>query len=103
MAQPNTINTDILSASLGRPVALAYGRHVVAGNVILKDETDADRTIVFIALGEGEWDGIEELYVNGAEVDITTPGSYHFHKGLHGELSSNANGLRGGGGAGRAG
>jgi len=89
MAQPNTINTDILSASLGRPVALAYGRHVVAGNVILKDETDADRTIVFIALGEGEWDGIEELYVNGAEVDITTPGSYHFHKGLHGELSSN--------------
>ncbi|MBI3934523.1 MAG: hypothetical protein HY316_07495 [Acidobacteria bacterium] len=89
MAQPNTINTDILTASLGKPIPLAYGRHVVAGNVILKDETDADRTIVFIALGEGEWDGIEELYVNGAAVDISTPGSYHFHKGLHGELSSN--------------
>ena len=83
------MNTDILTASLGRPIPLAYGRHVVAGNVILKDETDADRTIVFIALGEGEWDGIEELYVNGSAVDITTPGSYHFHKGFHGELSSN--------------
>lgn len=89
MARPNTTNTDILTASLGRPIPLAYGRHVVAGNVILKDETDADRTIVFIALGEGEWDGIEELYVNGAEVDITSPGTYHFHKGFHGGLSSN--------------
>jgi len=89
MAQPNTINTDIVTASLGKPIPLAYGRHVVAGNVILKDETDADRTIVFIALGEGEWDGIEELYVNGAAVDITSPGSFHFHKGFHGQLSSN--------------
>jgi hypothetical protein len=88
MANPNTINTDILTASLGKPIPLAYGRHLVAGNVILKDETDADRTVVFIALGEGEWDGIEDLTVNGAAVDITSPEGYHFHKGLTGELST---------------
>src|SRR5262245_4490712 len=85
----SSLNTDVLTASLGKPIPLAYGRHVVAGNVILKDETDADSTTVFIALGEGEWDGIEELYINGAAVDITSPGSFHFHKGLAGELSSN--------------
>ncbi|HWP85955.1 MAG TPA: phage tail protein [Terriglobia bacterium] len=84
----NTRNTDILTASLGTPVPLAYGKHVVAGNVILKDETDLSRTVVLIALGEGEWDGIEKLYVNGAEVDLAASPDYHFHKGLHGELSS---------------
>jgi len=63
----STLNTDILTASLGKAVALAYGRHVVAGNVILQDESDPDRTTVFIALGEGEWEAIEELFVNGAE------------------------------------
>ena len=34
----STLNTDILTASLGKPVAVAYGRHVVAGNVILLEE-----------------------------------------------------------------
>src|SRR3990172_11541786 len=85
----STKNTDILTASLGKPIALAYGRHVVGGNIILKDETDAERTIVFVALGEGEWDGIESLYVNGAPVDVGLPENFHFHKGLHGQLSSN--------------
>ena len=85
----STANTDILTASLGKPVVLAYGRHVVGGNIILKDETDAERTIVFVALGEGEWDGIESLYVNGAPVDVGLPENFHFHKGLHGQLSSN--------------
>ena len=84
----STLNTDILTASLGKPVALAYGRHVVAGNVILQDETDPDRTTVFIALGEGEWDAIEELFVNGAEADLEDASLFHFHKGLDGELST---------------
>src|SRR3989337_173231 len=88
----STKNTDILTASLGKPVVLAYGRHVVGGNVILKDETDAAQTIAFVALGDafggGEWDGIESLYVNGAPVDITIPENFQFHKGLDGQLSS---------------
>src|SRR4051794_22635333 len=81
-------NTDVLTASLGRPIVLAYGRHVIAGNVILMDQTDPQNTVAFIALGEGEWDGIEELWVNGRELDLSTPENYQFHRGLSGELSS---------------
>ena len=84
----STAQTDILTASLGRPVVLAYGKHVIGGNVILLDQTDPENTIAFIALGEGEWDGIEDLWVNGIELDITSPANYQFHKGLRGELSS---------------
>jgi len=83
-----TSNTDVLTASLGKPIVLAYGRHVVGGNVILKDETDAEQTIVFLALGEGVWDAIEELFVNGVEWDISSPENIQFHKGLPGERSS---------------
>ena len=83
----STQNTDILTASLGKPVVLAYGRHVVGGNVILKDETDAARTIAFIALGEGEWDAVEALWVNGQGVDGELPDVFHFHRGLTGQLS----------------
>ena len=85
----STINSDVLSASLGRSVALAYGRHWVGGNVILKDETDPNITILFVALGEGEWDAVEKLFVNGLEIDVLTIGTeHHFHRGLLGELSS---------------
>ena len=84
----STTNTDVLTASLGKPIVLAYGRHVVGGNVILKDETEADQTIVFLALGNGEWDALEELFVNGVEWDVTSPENIQFHKGLAGELSS---------------
>ena len=83
----NTTNTDILTASLGKPVTLAYGRHLVGGNVILKDQTDPDRTILFIALGEGEWDSVEKLYLN--EKLLTETEDFHFHPGLDGQLSSN--------------
>ena len=93
MPTPNTLNTDILRASLGKPIVLAYGRHVVGGNVILKDETDANQTIVFLALGEGEWDALEELWVNGAPWDITSPENIQFHKGRTGEKSSHVNEL----------
>ena len=83
----STTNTDILTASLGKPLVLAYGRHLVGGNVILKDETDADHTILFIALGEGEWDSVEELYLN--EKLLREIEDFHFHPGVDGQLSSN--------------
>ncbi|MBI2815450.1 MAG: hypothetical protein HYX72_00775 [Acidobacteria bacterium] len=85
---PSTQNTDVLTASLGRPIVLAYGKHLVAGNVILMDQTDPEYTIAFIALGEGEWDAIEELWVDGRLMDVSTPENYQFHKGRAGELSS---------------
>ncbi len=84
----STQNTDVLTASLGRPIVLAYGRHVVGGNVILMDQSDPQFTIAFIALGEGQWDAVEDLWVNGLQIDVTMPGIFQFHKGLRGELSS---------------
>lgn len=86
----STQNTDILTAVLGKAVVLAYGRHLVAGNVILMDESDQDTTILYVALGEGPWDLIEQLWINGAEVNLAAPGviGYHFHKGLTGEAGT---------------
>ncbi len=88
MAIVSTQNTDVITASYGRPIVLAYGRHVVGGNVILQDESDPNNTILFLALGEGPWDGIDELNVNGEDIDLATSTIYHFHKGLAGQLSS---------------
>ena len=85
---PGTINTSALTASLGRPIVLAYGKHLVGGNVILMDQLDPNNTILFIALGEGPWDKILALNVNGVDWDITTPKNYQFHKGWVGQLSS---------------
>jgi putative tail protein len=85
----STQNTDILTASLGRPIVLAYGRHLVGGNVILMDQSDLQYTTAFIALGEGQWDAVEDLWINGLQIDVTAPGLFQFHKGLRGELSSN--------------
>jgi hypothetical protein len=84
----NTQNTDVLTASLGRPIVLAYGRHVIGGNVILMDQSNPDYMIAFVALGEGEWDAVEDLWVNGLELDLSSPENYQFHKGLPGEISS---------------
>ena len=50
----------ITTAQQSIPVALANGRHLVAGNVILRDDdTVNDVTTLFVALGEGEWDSVE--------------------------------------------
>ena len=57
---------DRLTAQQNKPVALAYGRHLVAGNIVLRDDdTSNNVTILMVALGEGEWDSVEELRLNG--------------------------------------
>ena len=84
----STQNTDVLTASLGRPIVLAYGRHVIGGNIILMDQSNPDYTIAFVALGEGQWDAVEDLWINGVEPDLSSPENYQFHKGLPGEISS---------------
>jgi len=84
----STQNTDVLTASLGRPVVLAYGKHLVGGNVILMDQSDPAKTVMFIALGEGEWDSIVDLTINDVDWDLTVPQNYQFHKGVNGQLSS---------------
>ena len=74
---------DRLTAQQNKPVALAYGRHLVAGNLVLRDDdTTNNVTILMVALGEGEWDSVEELRLNGLLLDAS---KYHFHPGKDGE------------------
>ena len=75
-----------LTAQQNKPVALAYGRHLVAGNIVLRDDDTVNNvTILMVALGEGEWDSIEELRLNGLVLD---PSKYHFHPGTDGEAGT---------------
>ncbi|MFQ5696238.1 MAG: hypothetical protein ACE5HB_09635, partial [Terriglobia bacterium] len=77
---------ELLTAGLGQPVPLAYGRHLVGGNVIfIKKNLDKSRT-VFVALGEGEWNAVEAVTVNGRGFNIYDSKRFHFHPGLDGEL-----------------
>lgn len=78
-----TQHYDRLTASAQAPIAWAYGRHVVAGNLMLRHDTaDPYESVLFISLGEGEWDAPETIWVNGVELD---PANYHFHPGIDGE------------------
>ena len=78
----------LLEAAIGKPVPLAYGLHLVGGNVILNEELASGERVLFIALGEGEWDGIEALFVNGKLFDHTDTTRCHFHPGLDGETGT---------------
>ncbi len=60
----------------GGKLALAYGRHIVAGHLILH-QTSAPVTILQ-AFGEGPWDSIEKLWYNGQEIPVL---DYNFHPG----------------------
>ncbi|MFQ5926717.1 MAG: hypothetical protein ACE5MH_04705 [Terriglobia bacterium] len=81
-----TEKTELLHAALGRPVPLAYGRHIVGGNVIFMHKNTDETTTIFLALGEGEWDGPEVIWVNGVAIDLTDTNLVHFHPGIEGEL-----------------
>lgn len=60
----------------GGKLALAYGRHVVAGHLILH-QTTAPVTILQ-AFGQGPWDSIEKIWYNGQEL---LPAEFNFHPG----------------------
>jgi hypothetical protein len=81
-----TQKLELLGAALDRPVVLAYGRHIVGGNVIFQQENADESITLFVALGEGEWDGPERVWVNGLEIDLNDSASFHFHPGLDGQL-----------------
>ena len=86
MAIVSTELLDRLTAQQNIPVALAYGRHLVAGNVILRDDDSVnDITTLFVALGEGEWGSVEELRLNGLVLDES---KFHFHPGKDGETGT---------------
>lgn len=84
-----TSDLQILRAELGIPVALAYGNAMGAGNLAVLAELThptygAKTRIAFMVLGEGEWDGINRLWVNERQVDATNSALVHFHPGLDG-------------------
>lgn len=81
-----TEKLELLQAGLGRPLPLAYGRHIVGGNVIFLHKNSDDTATLFVALGEGEWDGPEVVWVNGVAIDLTDTNAFHFHPGREGEL-----------------
>jgi len=77
---------ELLQAALGNPVPLAYGRHIVGGNVIFQHEIKTEgKVVIGVALGEGQWDGVEKLWVNGLEINLTDTTKFHFHPGKDGE------------------
>lgn len=75
-----------LSGHANLPVALAYGKHAVAGNLILQQVADDGDTILFIAFGAGEWSSPEAFWVNGLNFDVGNTSRYHFHPGRDGQL-----------------
>jgi len=95
---PRPIFTDneeleLLSpADIGRPIPLAYGQHLVGGKVFVQHElqtgTDKGKTILFVALGVGEWNKTRALFVNGKLVDKTDTSKFHFHPGKAGEVGA---------------
>jgi len=82
---PKPQKIDLLASALQKPVALLYGRHIVAGNVIFEHQAFPN-TLLFLALGEGELDGVEVLWINGLPVDLADTTLIHLHPGLEGEL-----------------
>lgn len=75
-------------AMLGIPRPLCYGRVRARGNLLGLNEAAADKyRAAFIGLAEGEWDGIDRFWINGALVNPVDP-LVHFHSGLDGTLGN---------------
>ena len=79
---------ELLGAALGQPVAEMYGRALVGGNVVLQHKNDDKSVSLFIALGEGEMDGPEVVWVNDRRLSTANTAKYHFHPGLDGEIAN---------------
>lgn len=79
-------NLQLLQSNLGNPIPLAYGRHLVRGNIILQHKQSQTNTRIFIALGDGEWDGVEVLFINGKVTPLSS--TAHFHPGIDGETGT---------------
>lgn len=75
-------------AQISGPIALLYGVGWVRGNQLALHQTANKDRIVFVGLGEGEWDGINSLIINKEYVDHTDTTKFHFHPGIDGELGN---------------
>ncbi len=79
---------QIANAQLGLAGPLAYGYVRARGDNILLQQAPggSNNRVAFYILGEGEWDGIERLWINGKQVNTFDPGLVHFHGGQDGIL-----------------
>lgn len=83
------------AAEGGGPLAIVYGEHLIAGNLIVHKFTAGtpNTSIIYVALGDaqgnggghGEWDSAVAVYYAGAAQSVSPDGStagYRFHAGL---------------------
>jgi len=82
---------QLLESRMGKPITLAYGRHMVAGTPAFQHKQADGSTVLFVALGDGEWDGAEVAWVNGKVINIADTSLYHFHPGIDGEVGTESN------------
>ncbi len=83
---PATI--DVMQAQLGIPVPIAFGRVRAKGNLTFLYELADKSRVAFIQLADGEWDGIDRLWINRKLVDRTDTTLVHFHAGTEGVLGA---------------
>lgn len=79
---------EIANAQLGIPLTVAYGYNRARGNNVLLQELPSKNRIAFFMLGEGEWDGIEHLWINSKLVNQADTTLVHFHPGIDGVLGA---------------
>lgn len=79
---PDPVPADIVDLIVDESgtLAIAYGKHVVRGHLILNKRTvgPPPTSIVFTGLGEGPWDGYDAVYYAGEAIPA---GNIHFHPG----------------------
>jgi hypothetical protein len=80
------------TSQIGAPIPLCYGFHWVTGNLLAMLTQDDGTRLPIYQLGEGEWDGIDKLYINRAEVDFTDTSIVHFHPGTDGVTGTGSTG-----------
>jgi hypothetical protein len=105
---PNSNTTAVIdsSSTTGQPAPLCYGFVWVTGKRLEYFElqntgnTALDFSRVGMwCLGEGEWDGCEELWINDQfvwENEYADPTQFHFHRGTDAPIGSGLNGYSSG-------
>jgi hypothetical protein len=73
--------SDLASAQLGIAKPLCYGPVAFRGNVLRTQRLSNNSQVQFIAGGEGEWGGLDRIWLNGKLIDITDTALVHFHAG----------------------
>jgi hypothetical protein len=76
------------NAQLGVNLPLAYGYNRARGNEIINQQLTGKNRVSFRILGEGEWDGIERLWINSKLVNQADATLVHFHPGIDGVLGA---------------